>query len=290
MINDENIQTLMRFGLSIVQASVYLTLVKLKKSDAKTIAKLSNVARQDIYRIMPALQRLGLVQKIIGIPTMYMATPLQDGASILLERKKQEYDSLINRTDSLIDNLSTVSEKISPSEEDTQFVIISEMSALINLHEKLTRHCQNTLDIIVPLRGIPSKIGEEWNYVRDLLDQKKIPTRLITHKPESKEDSSFVFWAPLLNKNFFTVHYLDGPISFGMHIFDGKQLTLSVDGIRVLPSLWSNNSNLLHLANSYFNRAWTAIEKENTSDSAKSQRATNDFLSQMVAKTCKKEI
>jgi sugar-specific transcriptional regulator TrmB len=272
MMNDEGIQTLMGFGLSRIQASVYLTLVKLKKSDTKTIAKLSNLSRQDIYRVMPTLQRLGLVQKIIGIPVMYLATPLQDSASILLGRKKEEYDSLINRTDSLIDRLSNVSEKISPSEEDTQFVIISKLSALINLHKRLTRHCQNTLDIMVPLRGVPSKFGEEWNYVRDLLDQSKIPTRLITNRSENKGDSALEFWEPLLSKSFFSVRYLAAPFSIGMHIFDGKQLTLSMDGIRVLPSLWSNNSNLLHLTNAYFNRTWAAIEKENTPDSDKSTK------------------
>jgi sugar-specific transcriptional regulator TrmB len=288
MIHDEGIQTLMGFGLTSAQATVYLTLVKLKKADAKTVAKLSNVARQDIYRVMPALERRGLVQKLIGIPMMYVATPLQDSFSILLERKKQEFDNLINRTDALINHLSTDSEKISPSEEDTQFAIISKLSALINLHEKITRHCQNTLDIMVPLRGVPSKIGEEWNYLKDLLVQKKIQTRLITHRSENKGDSTFEFWEPLLTERFFSVRYLEEPVSFGMHIFDGKQLTLSVDGIRVLPSLWSNNSNLLHLANAYFNRAWSAIEKENTPDSDNPKSATNGFLSFGV-KTSKKE-
>jgi sugar-specific transcriptional regulator TrmB len=277
MKSDENIQTLVNFGLSYVQAEVYLTLLKLKKSDAKTLAKTSNIARQDIYRTMPTLQRLGLVEKIIGTPTMYRATPVRNAAAILLEGKKQEYDSLVQRTDSLIAVFEPINEKISPSADDTQFVIGSELSPLINRHEKLTRQCQSTLDIIVPLRGVPNDIGDEWNYIRSILEKKKIETRLITHKPESR-DSAFVFWEPLLKKSFFHVRYFDKPITFGMHIFDGKQLTLSVDGVRVLPSLWSNNPNILKLATTYFNKVWASLEKENSSKYAKMEPSGANIL------------
>jgi DNA-binding IclR family transcriptional regulator len=54
-----------------LKSKVYLTLATLGKADVKTIAKASNIARQEIYRIMPTLQKLGLTEKIITNPTMY---------------------------------------------------------------------------------------------------------------------------------------------------------------------------------------------------------------------------
>jgi sugar-specific transcriptional regulator TrmB len=88
MINDDYIQTLMDFGLSFLQSKVYLTIVKLQKANIKTISRASTIARQDIYRIMPALLQKGLVEKIVTRPTTYSATPLELGISILLEKKK----------------------------------------------------------------------------------------------------------------------------------------------------------------------------------------------------------
>ncbi|MCW4029701.1 MAG: hypothetical protein NWE92_08650 [Candidatus Bathyarchaeota archaeon] len=257
MIKEDDIQTLMDFGLSYVQSLTYLTLVKLKKSDAKTIARVSTVARQDIYRIMPTLQKLGLVEKIIGSPTMYIATPIQNAVSILVDYKKREYTSLLKRSGSLVESLSSMEEKVSPSEEDTQFVITSELSLLLRLHEKMTKQCQNTLDILVPLRGVPSKVGDEWNFLRGMLKQRQIETRLITHRPES-QDSAFVFWEPLLDEPFFHARYYDGPIHFGMHIFDRQQLTLSVRGHELLPSLWSNSPNMIFLATTYYDKLWNS--------------------------------
>jgi sugar-specific transcriptional regulator TrmB len=53
--DSEYIQTLMSLGLTFLQAKVYLSLVALGKSDAKTISKASDIVREEIYRIMPYL-------------------------------------------------------------------------------------------------------------------------------------------------------------------------------------------------------------------------------------------
>jgi len=47
----------MEFGLTRSQAKVYLTLVRLgEDSKALTIFRFSNVARQDVYRILTELE------------------------------------------------------------------------------------------------------------------------------------------------------------------------------------------------------------------------------------------
>lgn len=53
----KEVQTLMEFGLTRSQAKVYLTLVRLgEDSKALTIFRFSNVARQDVYRILTELE------------------------------------------------------------------------------------------------------------------------------------------------------------------------------------------------------------------------------------------
>ena len=54
MIQDEHIQTLIGFGLTLLQAKIYLNLAKLEKADVTTLSKASNVARQDIYHATKA--------------------------------------------------------------------------------------------------------------------------------------------------------------------------------------------------------------------------------------------
>ena len=93
---DEPIQTFMSLGLTFLQAKLYLTLVKLGNSggEVRKISRESNIARQDVYRILPQLEKLGLAVKIIASPTIYCATPLENGFSMLLNQKTDEYIEL----------------------------------------------------------------------------------------------------------------------------------------------------------------------------------------------------
>ena len=62
MANAGNIQTLIRLGFTGNQAKVYLALVDREFSAVKEIQKTSNVPRQEIYKILSALQEMGLLQ------------------------------------------------------------------------------------------------------------------------------------------------------------------------------------------------------------------------------------
>lgn len=88
---DSHVKTLEKLGLTSLQARIYLTAVTLQSASVRRIAEKSEVARTDVYRIVPTLEKLGLLKKIISTPTMYEATALKDGCSLLLQRKKEEY-------------------------------------------------------------------------------------------------------------------------------------------------------------------------------------------------------
>jgi sugar-specific transcriptional regulator TrmB len=98
MIIEEDIQTLTRLGLTILQAEIYLTLTKLEKATIKTLSTTTKIDRANVYRIVSKLQELRLVEKMITNPTVYKAVPIQDGAPMLLERQTQEYQEIRLRT------------------------------------------------------------------------------------------------------------------------------------------------------------------------------------------------
>ena len=90
MVEKDYIQILNEFGLTALQAKIYLILLQIERGDVKSVAKSANVARQEIYRVMPTLLKLGLARKIVRIPLQYEATPLDNGLLILLQRQKEK--------------------------------------------------------------------------------------------------------------------------------------------------------------------------------------------------------
>ena len=180
---DDHMHTLMELGLTFLQAKTYLTLAKLGKADVKTIAKAGNMARQDIYRVMPMLQKRGLGEKIIAKPTKYEATPIKEGLSMLLQNRKKEYTELQNKTSSIINNFRRNNAKIDLQETNTQFKITSETTLLIKMHKSLTQNAQKSIDAIVPLIIAPSKLVEGVYNLSEAM-KRGVKIRFITQKAE----------------------------------------------------------------------------------------------------------
>src|SRR5690554_3980552 len=101
----EEVEVLMSLGLTGRQARVYLSLLKIGNGKAKTIADISLVNRQEIYRILDDLQQMGLIRKNITTPTTFTATPLSDIAKVLLTQKTVELSSVRQKTKQLIKKL-----------------------------------------------------------------------------------------------------------------------------------------------------------------------------------------
>ena len=140
MVQDEQIQALMDLGLSLLQAKIYLSLASFENAPIRTISKASNIAKQDIYRIMPALQKMGLVEEILGSPIRYQAISLKTGIAVLFQRKTREYAELQNKTTQVLNTLqekNTVDAcKNEAIVEEEQLLLTSEITLLLKKLEK----------------------------------------------------------------------------------------------------------------------------------------------------------
>ncbi len=85
-----NIEILTYFGLTNNQAKVYLSIGSSIFITAKQIHEVSEVPRQHIYRILSALQQIGLVESTISRPLRFKGIPIQKGISFLFKEKIEE--------------------------------------------------------------------------------------------------------------------------------------------------------------------------------------------------------
>ena len=105
MKSEDSIQVLTGLGLTISQAKVYLALVYLGSATAKQLSEVSKIARPDIYRIIPTLQKQGIVETLISRPTSFKAIPSNQTLHTLLKRKATEQNELRRKTEALLSNL-----------------------------------------------------------------------------------------------------------------------------------------------------------------------------------------
>jgi sugar-specific transcriptional regulator TrmB len=246
----------MDLGLTLLQAKIYLALSKTGKATIKTISKASNIARQDAYRIMPALQKLGLAEKIIAEPTMYKATPLKEGVSILLQNKTHEHSELQKKTIVLIKSYQESNDNTTLQEEEPQFVVTSSKTLLFKRLAEKDNTAQTSIDIVGKWEGIRATLFYRLQDFKRAL-KRGVRIRIITEKHE--DDKAIQKNIQTLTMNpLFGIRYLSAPIPLKTAIIDGTEMNMciAIPPDNDVPSLWSDNPQFVKVMVAYFEELW----------------------------------
>jgi len=253
---DKMLEALMNLGLTCLQAKTYLALTQLDTAEASMISKASNVARQDVYRIMPTLEKIGLVEKIIATPVLYKATPREDGFKMLLSERAIEETTLRRKDKKLLNNgnneklgFDSISHK-----EPTEFIIISGKKLLVKRFQTSFLEATNC-DLIFPAYA--------WNFVVfNLFEVIKIAIaksariRMVTETREIKPLVSGKLES-LMKSPFFQIRFASSPIDFDLAIFDDKEVDMCISGnSSKVPSMWTNNPQFVKMAQITFENEW----------------------------------
>jgi sugar-specific transcriptional regulator TrmB len=269
MLQNEYVHTLMDLGLTLVQAKVYVTLCKLESATIKTISRTANLARQDIYRIMPTLQEMGLVEKIIAEPTRYRAIPIKSGVATLLQCKTREHEELKKKTTELLESLANLQEinvKTAPQEEEPQFIVTSAMSLLFRRFIAATQASQKSIDSVGTLESFEPIASQSFEDFQKAMER-GVRIRLITEKPQ--KNKPLPPCVKVLQKNpLYELRFISAPAPVTMSILDKREMSICIatPTYKAVPNLWSNNPAILALATNYFEEIWNkaSIDKQNT--------------------------
>jgi sugar-specific transcriptional regulator TrmB len=204
---EEHIETLEKLGLTSLQARIYLTILTLHRANVGKISNDAEIARPDVYRVLPTLEKIGLVKKVLSTPVIYEATPLKNACTLLLQKKEMEYREAHERSVILIKEFSEGSQVVIGESGTESFSIINSKELLLEKFREADANVENSFDII-----------SDWNTIKPLLFNcleepnkamnRGVKIRLITDKESfDKRAEASGKKNPLLE-----VRYLDGPV------------------------------------------------------------------------------
>jgi sugar-specific transcriptional regulator TrmB len=251
--------TLMELGLTLNQARIYVALLHSEKPmTAREISKTTSITRQDVYRILPALQKDGLIEKTIASPTRFNATPLKIGASILIKNKIAQHTALLEKV-----NMMTAESLIKQStlDEEQEFILIPENGAVVQKISQITSRVQTSLDIITSKKRLPRAILEFFDERMQAL-KRGVKIRIVTEKllPTNADLEKTL----LAERKAGTMYKFTPTLPLALLLlFDRKQVLIitSATGTLETSALWSDNPSLIGLAINYFESTWnSAIE------------------------------
>jgi sugar-specific transcriptional regulator TrmB len=248
-------------GLTNSQAKVYLALAKLGETPAKEISTVTHVARQEVYRVLVGLQKLGLVEKIVSVPSKFRAISTDDAFSILMERRKRETSELQATISEMLKKFKSNNVQMA-LEEETKFSLVPEQ-ATVRAEKKTLENVRRSFDVITSWRNPHSVMYAGMEGIADAL-QRGIEIRVIIDKPEDEKILANI--VKHLNKfPTFKIRYLLNAPKALISVYDnGEALVCTCinPGVKECPTLWTDNPCLLSILQDYFEMLWLgAIER-----------------------------
>ena len=262
--SDKSVEILRDFGLTANQAKVYLAIARLGMGSVGQISKVSKVRREDVYRIIPRLEKLGLTERLLGTPNKIRATPLDDALSTLIKREQdmaiKKASELKAKKEELMKHFN--SERMKPTlEEGAHFALISQGDQVIKKGLTIVKSAQKEVDVITSSHGLIQLFTDYTDAFKAAL-RKGLRVRLVAEMPENLEALLRIV-APKLEAlkprgGSIEIKYTDQ--SSGRHLIaDNKQAMVAASAGTLIgegPYLWTDDSSLVGLMQTNFEEVW----------------------------------
>ena len=257
MTNDENTDLLLGLGLTLNQAKVYLAVIKLEKTTVVQVANFSKVRREDVYRILPSLEKMGLVERLLGKPTEIRATRISDALSLLVETEKGKADERLVGMRDIVQKLSLKDWKQELPKEESIYILIAEKKSIFAKTSDLISNSKKEVALIAD-KGRIMPILFQFSDEFKLATKNGVVIRLLFEGEAS--DSSLKEKVKKLIGKDASIHikFHNGDLNHFLMSDDKEALitTSKQTGLGESPCLWTNNCNLIGVLRTSFESDW----------------------------------
>ncbi|MGA3060183.1 MAG: helix-turn-helix domain-containing protein [Candidatus Bathyarchaeia archaeon] len=256
-------ELLMGLGLTPNQAKVYQTILKLGNAPVGQIAKSTSVRREDVYKVLPALAKMGLVEKLLGKPAMIRATPVAGALTSLILDEKVKSDERIASMKTKFQELSKAKwvQPIVVGEEKSLYALIPEGKAVVaKLTSLITSSKINVfwIDTLKEISHVTSLFAAEIKKAM----HNKVDVKVIIEdfKPDESQTKQVQH---TINIEPGNIRFHHQPLN-RFAVFDGREAMISTNrknSSEDTSALWTTDTNLIGVLRGYFETAWSESEE-----------------------------
>ncbi|HUH78670.1 MAG TPA: helix-turn-helix domain-containing protein [Methanoregula sp.] len=246
---EKNARLLTGFGLSYNQARVYLAASGLGTPGIEKIAQVSGVRREDVYRILPSLSRMGIIERLVTKPVTIRTLPPEKAISLLIrnleESTAKEFEELNEKAEVFFKNWSGVSLHEDFSDGEDQFSIITGRNTIVDRGAQMADNAEHEIWILSPAQSPFLSLA----MVARLADaMERGVTIHLTTEPGSKALLTGLNKKDPGTGGVFDIRYIDNVHSDYIVADTRGALMMTSEGLyREQSSLWTQNRNLITL-------------------------------------------
>jgi sugar-specific transcriptional regulator TrmB len=261
-LDDVAAQTINQLGLTVLEARIYIALCRYDTSTVKTVSELTKTSQPDTYRVIDKLQNKGLVEKIIDKPARFRAVPFDIGISLLMKRKKAEYEDLQMKTKLLSRSFKEKRLLLSLEATQSHFAMVPMRETIVMKIQEAIEKSKETIDLFLTWKRFSIGIINVFAETCEKAWDRGVKFRMIIEKPEKSINTDQIF--EFCRKSpFCSIRFLPGHPKTVLGVYDQREAFIIVnpkEGLFDSPALWSNNQSLITIVKEYFEMLWTTAK------------------------------
>ena len=246
------------FGFTVNQAKVYLCIVQSGKTRVGKIAKTTQLHRQDIYKLLPKLEKMGLITRTIDKPFMIEAIPIEKALEtlILKERKKSE-ERILHLENNLKEMIDSI-QRQPQIKEETQFSLLTTDEAIRNRRTPTFKKLEKEAQLVASLENIQTRSTNFRDFLQTIAKtEAKTKLIVVTKEDDGAIKEAIEKIAPFAGQ--FTAKAIDEVTCKNYQIIDNKEIWIGTQQKTETgnPCMFcTNDQNIIEVYKENFRSAW----------------------------------
>jgi sugar-specific transcriptional regulator TrmB len=258
-MQEDLVVRLASFGFTVNQAKVYLSIVQSGKTRVGRISKDTQLHRQDIYKLLPKLEKMGLITKTIDKPFMIEAIPIDEAFETLISKEKDKANERISHLENDLREMITAIQMQPEIKEEARFTLLTSDEAIKNRGRIIFKKTRKNFKIVASLEHITKPALHYFREFLQLIADNDARLNLIIVTAEDKEEvkQTVEKIAPINGQ--LKVKFINNSVCKNYQIIDNKEVWISTQqktetGFPCL--LWTNDINLVATYRENFEMTW----------------------------------
>ena len=264
MTDEEKISfdILSEFGLTENQAKVFIATTRLGTPTVSEVADASEVRREEVYRLLPELEKMGLIERLLGKP-LRLRTPNPKSAITTLvnlerEKAKDRITELSAKSRDLLQYLGHQPVESSSDEVSvSDFSLIQEKESIrVRLYDMI-RKAKEQVDILFTRTDLIWLLSTQGEALQKAFES-GVKIRIMSEPTSGRDRLPKILRRRFPGDSEVPMKYILNPTSFYI-LADKSQLLFLTSGVHHLPSascLWTNNDSLVAMTSTNFEKHW----------------------------------
>ncbi len=248
------------FGFTINQAKVYLSIVQSGKTSVGQISKNTQLHRQDIYKLLPKLEKMGLITRTIDKPFMVEALPIKKALERIIFKEKEKTDRRLSQLEKNLNELAQTIQQQPESKEEARFILLTTDEAILNRSEQTFKKRIKSFMLVTTVEQIKSPAINSFRTYTQMIEDSKAKLRLIIVGSESKAEVIQIVEKIAPRNGSFKVKLIDRCACKNYQLIDDNEVWIATQQKTQTgyPSIfWTTDSNIVEAYLENFKDTWS---------------------------------